>query len=64
MEESLIWKFYELQERYNPDLPLGGQLDGVIGNFPAEEHKKIAKLLVDERGHARQRIRAEIAKFL
>ena len=64
MDGSLVWKFYKLQEKYNPDLPLGNQLDCAIKNFPMEQHKKQAKLLVDERGHARRRIRDEIAKFL
>jgi len=64
IKESLIWKFYELQERYYPNLSLGDQLDCAMKNFPAEQHKKTAKLLIDEPGHAKQRIRAEIAKFL
>ena len=64
MKEALNWKFYELQEKYNPNLPLSDQLDWAIKNFPAEEHEKLARLVVDERGQARQRIRDEIAKFL
>jgi CDP-glycerol glycerophosphotransferase (TagB/SpsB family) len=62
--ESLILKFYRLQERYDPNLPLGNQLDCAIKNFPAKQHKEIAKLLIDESGYAKQRIRDEIAKFL
>lgn len=62
--ESLTLKFYELQRRYDPNLPLGDQLDCAIKNFPTKQHKKIAKLLIDEPGYAKQRIRDEIARFL
>lgn len=62
-EESLIWQFYKLQKPYNPDMPLGCQLEGVIKNFSVEKHQELSHLLLDERGNAKQRICAEIARF-
>lgn len=62
--ETLTLNFYELQERYDPNLPLGNQLDCAIKNFPTKQHEKVAKLIIDEPGYARQRIHDEIAKFL
>ena len=61
--ESLIWEFYKLQEPYTPDISLTEQLQQVIRNFSIEKHRAAVNLLLDERGNARERICAEIARF-
>jgi hypothetical protein len=61
--ESLIWKFYKLQGLYNPNKALAVQLETVIQEFPAQEHRNLVMLQLDERGKARERIQIEIAKF-
>lgn len=60
---SVMWKFYELNTKYNPKTPLKDQLDNAIKNFPVQAHKQLANLIVDERGKAKERIQTEIAKF-
>ena len=62
--ESLTLKFYESQGTYDPNLPLGYQIECAIKNFSINQHEQITKLLIDEPGYAQQCIRDEIAKFL
>lgn len=62
-QESVIWEFYKLQKPYSPDISLMEQLQQVTRNFSIEKHRAAVNLVLDERGHARERICAEIARF-
>lgn len=63
MEDSLIWRFFELSEPYIPEKSLMYQLESILENFPARSSNGLIKLVLDEQGKAKQRIYDEFARF-